>query len=58
MMRFRLNRSAKCPAGNDSVTTGTAMTKPTEPKRGRGMRARVNFPFHRHGEHQTAGDRK
>src|SRR5207248_2446261 len=29
-----------------------------QPKRGRGMSARIHFPFHGHREHQTAGDRK
>ncbi len=29
-----------------------------EPKRGGRMSKPINLPFHRHGEHQTAGDRE
>ena len=31
IIRFRLIRSARCPAGSDNATTGTAMTNPTRP---------------------------
>ena len=58
MIRLRLNRSAKCPAGNESATTGIAMTRPTRPERGRRMRAPINFPLDRDRQHLPADDRE
>jgi len=52
-MCFRLNRSAKWPAGRERQRPRTAMTRPTSPSAVAEWVAHI-APFHRHGEHQTS----